>query len=381
MKPGVYPDIPNADYHGGPGTSKSGLDIVRRSLMHFKCARDAANDNTPREPTPAQAFGSAFHSIVLEPHLFVRDYCLGLRRSDVPQAIDERDTLVQMVADLNATRKPKLPTTGSKAEVIERIMSFQDQFEEHIRHKPAHLETLKGAELKLIIDAENATRDGLLSTSGTRHELAAILRANGHPVTLWSDVQAEWLANNGHRQVLDEEQWKHLHGMRDAVMAHPYAAKLLGMPGTTETSFYWIDERTGLLMRCRPDRRTDSGIIIDLKSTEDASPEEFARSIANYRYHVQEPLYVDGTNEAIRQAKLDMALSRFMVFIAVEKKPPYAVGVYKLDIESVDIGRMEYREDMTKLAKAFATDEWPAYGDTVQSISLPAWKKAQALGA
>ena len=374
MKPGVYPDIPNAAYHGGEGTSKSGLDIVHRSLMHFKAARDAANDNTPREPTPAQAFGSAFHSIVLEPHLFVRDYCLALRRSDVPQAIDERETLVQMVADLNATRKPKLPTTGSKDELIARISANVAGYADVDALLP-----LKGAELKAIIDAENATRDGLLPTSGTRHELATILRANGHPVTLWSDVQAEWMSNNGHRQVLDEEQWKHLHGMRDAVMAHPYAAKLLAMPGTTEHSFYWIDERTGLLMRCRPDRRTDTGIIIDLKSTDDASPEEFARSIANYRYHVQEPFYVDGTNAAIEQAGLDMPKSRFMVFIAVEKKPPYAVGVYKLDPESVEIGRMEYREDMTKLASAIATDEWPGYGDTVQSISLPAWKKAQAL--
>lgn len=376
MKPGVYADISNAAYHGGPGTSKSGLDIVRRSLMHFKCARDAANDNTPREPTPAQAFGTAFHSIVLEPHLFVRDYCLALRRGDVPQAIDDREVLVQMVADLNATRKPKLPTSGSKDELIGRITANVAGYADVDALLP-----LKGAELKAIIDAENATRDGLLPTSGTRHELAEILRANGHPVTLWSDVQAEWNKNNGHRQVLDEEQWAHLHGMRDAVLAHPYAAKLLGMPGTTETSFYWVDERTGLLMRCRPDRRTDSGIIIDLKSTDDASQEEFARSIAKWRYHVQEPFYVEGTNEAIRQAQLDMPLSRFMVFIAVEKKPPYAVGVYKLDIESVDIGRMEYREDMTKLAKAESTDEWPGYGDTVQSISLPSWKKAQALGA
>lgn len=380
MKPGVYADLSNAAYHGGPGTSKSGLDIVRKSLLHFKCARDAANDNTPREPTAAQAFGSAFHSIVLEPHLFVRDCCLALRRGDVPQAIDERETLVQMVADLNATRKPKLATTGSKAELVERIASSPEFTESNDGVTVDILNGETGALLKQRIERINTGRDGLLPTSGTRHELAAILRANGHPVTLWSDVQAEWMANNGHRTVLDEEQWKHLHGMRDAVMAHPYAAKLLAMPGATEQSYYWIDERTGLLMRCRPDRRTDSGIIIDLKSTEDASPEEFARSIANYRYHVQEPLYVDGTNEAIRQAQLDIPLSRFMVFIAVEKKPPYAVGVYKLDMESVDIGRMEYREDMTKIAKAVATDEWPGYGDTVQSISLPAWKKAQALG-
>lgn len=375
MKPGVYQDVPNADYHGGPGTSKSGLDIVRRSLLHFKYMKEAANDNE-RAPTEAQAFGSAFHAITLEPKIFVKSYCLALRRGDVPEAIDERDTLVTMVSDLNANRKAKLPTTGSKDDLIARISANVAGYSDVDPLLP-----LKGAELKAIIDAENATRDGLLSTSGTRHELAALLRANGHPVTLWSDVQAEWLANNSARQVLSEEDWTHLHGMRDAVMAHPAASKLLRMPGEAERSYYAIDPKTGMLLRCRPDYDTDAGILVDLKSTDDASPEGFARSIAKWRYHVQDPFYVDTCNLAIDQAGLDMRKKRMMVFIAVEKKPPYAVGVYKLDAESVEIGRLEYRSDVDKLAHAIETNEWPAYGDDVQPITLPAWKKSQAIAA
>ncbi|WP_441253681.1 PD-(D/E)XK nuclease-like domain-containing protein [Bradyrhizobium sp. 613_E4_N2_2] len=382
MKPGVYADIPNADYHGGPGTSKSGLDIVRKSLLHFKYVKDAANDNE-RKPTEAQAFGSAFHTITLEPKEFVKSYCLGLRRSDVPEAIDERDTLVSMVGDLNATRLPKLSTSGSKDDMLARVEAATL---EHAQRGLPGVEEFDNtkvgvAALKAMLVQLNEHRPGQLSTSGSRHDLANLLRANGHPVTLWSDVQAEWLTNNSERQVVGEEDWTHLHGMRDAVMAHPAAGKLLRMAGVAEQSFYWIDERTGMLLRCRPDYRTDSGIIVDLKSTDDASPEGFARSIAKWRYHVQHPFYVDGTNEAIRQAGIDMPKSRAFVFIAVEKKPPFAVGVYKLDGESVDIGRLEYREDVDKLAHAIETNEWPAYGDDIQPIALPTWKKSQAIAA
>jgi exodeoxyribonuclease VIII len=382
MKPGVYTDLTNADYHGGPGTSKSGLDIAHRSLLHFHYAKTAANDNE-RKPTPAQAFGSAFHAITLEHSLFVNEYCLGLRRQDVPEAIDERDLLVQMVSDLNATRKAKLPTSGSNADMIERIAVTWEEMNPGSPRETnvQHLECLKGVELKAEIARLNAERPGLLPVSGSRHDLADLLRANGHPVTLWSDVQAEWMTNNGHRQVVNEEDWTKLHGMRDAVMAHPAASKLLRMPGKAEMSFYWHDASTDMLLRCRPDYLTDSGIVVDLKSTEDASPEGFAKSIANWRYYVQHPFYVDGINEAIRQADLDRAKARTMVFIAVEKKPPYAVGVYVLDAESIELGRLDYIRDVNRLAEAMATDIWPGFGDDIQPIALPTWKKVQAIAS
>lgn len=79
MRPGIYDGISNADYHGGEGVSKSGLDIISRSPLHMKFVMDAANDN---QPTAAQRIGSAAHARILEPELFAQEYCLGLRRQD-----------------------------------------------------------------------------------------------------------------------------------------------------------------------------------------------------------------------------------------------------------------------------------------------------------
>ncbi|QOE32767.1 exonuclease [Achromobacter phage Mano] len=380
MKPGFYDGIPNAEYHGGPGISKSGLDLIARSPLHYRAVVDAANDNQ-REPTPAQMLGTAFHCLLLEPDVFVREYCLGLRQADVPDAIGDRDTLVAMVAKLNETRLPKLSASGTKDELVARIMDADPSASENADA----LQAMKLAELKAAITAINETRPGLLPTTGTMSELSEILRAAGHQVTLWADVKAQWLANNGHRTVLDQETWDQLHAMRDAVMAHPAARALLSMPGgVAERSVYWVDQATGELCRCRPDWWVvPRGIIVDVKTTEDASPEGFARSVADWRYHVQHPMYLDGINEARRQVELANASEEFpapvppearsFVFLAVEKKAPHAVAVYSLESPSIMLGRALYRRDLGVYSQCQATGVWPGYGDTIQALSVPAW--------
>ncbi|QIG65628.1 hypothetical protein [Salmonella phage PT1] len=437
MKPGVYEGIPNIEYHTGPGISKSGLDLVHRSPMHYNAVVTAANDHTP---TTAQELGTAAHALILEPDVFTDTYCLALRRSDVPDAVEEREVLVEMVEAINAERiaahptavrdsetlvakinelnegrLAKLPTSGSKAELIERIVDFTDGWGTR-----EELEAMKGAELKAIIERANEKRTGLLSTSGSRNDLANLLRANGVEVTLWSevleayqqahgrpyvlststasrhematwltangkqvrlwsDVLAEWTENNPGRMVLTPEVWDQLHAMASAVHAHPAAGSLLtSCPGEAEKSVYWIDATTGVLCRCRPDWWRDDNVIVDLKTTEDASPEGFAKSMANYRYDVQAAYYLDGVQQATGKRP------KAFVFIAVEKKAPYGVGVYVLDSESLQLGRAQYQHDLRVYAECVRTGVWPGYGDKIQTISLPGWhanKNQHLLGA
>lgn len=395
MKPGVYDNIPNHEYHGGPGISKSGLDLIARSPLHYKAVVDAANDN--REPTPAQKLGTAFHCLLLEPDVFVREYCLGLRQADVPDAIADRDTLVAMVGKLNEGRLPKLSTSGTKDELVARIREAMGSGAVEVPVPDGQVEVadMKLADLKAIITRMNESRPGLLPDRGTMAELRDILNANGHQVNLWADVKAQWLQNNGHRTVLEPEEWDQLHAMRDAVMAHPAASALLSMPGgVAERSVYWTDPKTGELCRCRPDWWImPRGIIVDVKTTEDASLEGFAKSIAGWRYHVQHPMYLDGINHMrhqVEQANSGEAFpaavppeARTFVFLAVEKKPPHAVAVYALDSIAVDLGRALYRRDLDTYAQCRATGVWPGYGDKIQSISVPAWavnQNAQLLG-
>jgi len=65
---GIHNDMSNNAYHSSLGISKSGLDNVHRSPLHY-----AYHKNNQREQTKAMAIGTALHSLVLEPEKFEDD--------------------------------------------------------------------------------------------------------------------------------------------------------------------------------------------------------------------------------------------------------------------------------------------------------------------
>ena len=154
--------------------------------------------------------------------------------------------------------------------------------------------------------------------------------------------------------------------MAAAVAAHPKAAALL-TGGHPEVSIFWQDADTGIDCRCRPDYINPAGIIVDLKSTADAGPAAFAKSCANFRYHVQDAFYSEGYYQAAG------TWPRGFVFIAVEKTAPYAVACYTLDDVAKEKGRELYQQDLQTLQAAQAANEWPAYSDQIETLTLPAW--------
>ena len=171
--------------------------------------------------------------------------------------------------------------------------------------------------------------------------------------------QAERMAADGIEAVTQSDMALAL-SMAASVRVHPAAAALLAH-GKAEQSFWWDDATTGLRCKCRPDWYNGT-TVVDLKTTTDASPASFARSVATFRYHVQASHYLAGLHGAER-----------FVFIAVEKTAPYAVAVYELDAAAMAAGDELRQRDMRVIADCQATKEWPGYGDTGQALSLPSW--------
>lgn len=95
MKTGIYAGITNADYHGGPGISKSGLDLIARSPLHY-WSRYLDPQRTPTEPTPSMRLGTAIHTAVLEPGDFSKRYYIA---PDVDRRTKEGKALWQMALD------------------------------------------------------------------------------------------------------------------------------------------------------------------------------------------------------------------------------------------------------------------------------------------
>jgi hypothetical protein len=92
--------------------------------------------------------------------------------------------------------------------------------------------------------------------------------------------------------------------------------------------------------------------------------------VANYRYHAQEAFYTDGYRFA-NPGEFADELS--FIFVAVEKEAPFGVAVYELDQEAVNIGRALYKRNLETYVRCRAANEWPAYPNEVQTLSLPKW--------
>jgi exodeoxyribonuclease VIII len=268
----------NADYHRHSAVSKSHLDQIAKSPLHYWARYLDPNRVTPG-PTPAMAIGSAVHTHVLELDQWDARYVTA------PEGINRR-------------------TNAGKAE--------WEAFE--------------------------------VASTGR---------------TVLAKADADLVMRMGH-----------------SVFAHPAAAMLLAMPGKAETTHMWTDQATGLRCKCRPDWLTDDGsLIVDLKTTEDASPVGFRKSIANWRYHVQASWYLDGLEQATGKRP-----DQF-IFICVEKKPPFACAVYAADVEMIQIGAEAAARDLDVLATCRAAGAWPGYSDQVEMISLPPWMRPRADGS
>lgn len=164
------------------------------------------------------------------------------------------------------------------------------------------------------------------------------------------------------RTPLKPEIYDQILGMVDSVRRHPEAKSMIDH-GETEISCVWRDPGQDVLCKCRPDLILPSGIIVDIKTTKDASLNAFMRSIAKYRYHVQAAFYLDGISTFEKVDKF--------VFIAVEKSPPYGVAVYALDEGAIDKGMSDYRKDLETYATCLRANRWPGYPTDIMNISLP----------
>lgn len=184
--------------------------------------------------------------------------------------------------------------------------------------------------------------------------------------------KATWEAfclENAGAEIVTADEGEMLNGMAASIKAHPAASALLSGDGIAEGSCFWFDERSGELCRCRPDfYRRDLGIIVDLKTTDDASPEAFAKSIAKYGYHRQNAMYVDGVEAATGD------FVKGFVFVVTEKSAPYCTAVYSLDMQGIEVGRDQYKRLLLDLADCKIAKNFPGYSDRIEVLSLPAWE-------
>lgn len=182
-------------------------------------------------------------------------------------------------------------------------------------------------------------------------------------VSWWGDFEAE---HEG-KTILPAKMHKAIQGARDAVHMHP-AAKHLFRGGNAEQTFFAIDPETGALIKCRADYELleREGMLVDLKTTEDAAPRAFKNSMRTYRYDVQDPWYTHVVHSAFDTAEI----VRKFVFVAVEKVRPFALGIYWIEPADRRMGMDMARRDLATILECRRTGVWPDFGCAPKSLII-----------
>jgi len=305
---GIIEDLPNEEYHHGPGLSSSGIKLMLQSPLHYY-DKYVKEDREENDSTPTLIQGSAYHSLVLEPASFNDEFALPLDAEDYPDAL-------RTVADM--TDRLKL-------------------YGVPVKGKPK-----KEQLIEMVTEADpNAI--------------------------FWDQIVKAHESESKGKTMLTLKQLETVNEMSRALNAHPTIPSLIGN-GKVEVSMYWTDEATGVLCKIRPDLYVNGVMIADLKSTQDASPEGFPKSVYNYGYHISAAYYLDGY-----KAVTGDDLCGNFIFIAQESTSPYAAAPYVISDEALEVGRREYRRALEMFAECSQSGNWPGYSPKIQPISLPAW--------
>ena len=271
IEQGIYLDLSSEEYHSDKNS------LSRSSIMDFKknqrkyWAKHLNPDRPKEETKPSWVFGTAFHTLVLEPHLFEKNYFI------MPEKVLLKDV-------------------GREA---------YDEYKK--KEKEA-----ESCESKVVL-----SRNDFNSLLAMRHSLLRNERA-----------------------------------------------KSLIEGAVYESSYFWQDENSGLMLKSRPDI-LNGYIYADLKTIDDASPENYQREMAKGGYHIQAGMAKDGhkvlTGEPIA----------LCVNICVEKQYPHCVGIYIIDELAIEQGQRIYKEVCVDMRSAISDNRYSDF--PVQTIGLPKW--------
>lgn len=210
----------------------------------------------------------------------------------------------------------------------------------------------------------SALHMGMLEPDLFYKKYTLLSNAKDRVCRLYRDAKEQF----GEEFVLVASECAKVEGIIKSLWSNAEISYMLSRQGHGELSGFSTDPETGVMCRHRFDKITNSGIGIDIKTTIDARPEAFSKFILNYGYHMQNAFYAD-QYEWITGKQLED-----FVFIVVESESPYACKMYRLDQESIDIGRSQYRSALNEYAAALESGIWDSYGcNGIEEISIPQW--------
>lgn len=224
---------------------------------------------------------------------------------------------------------------------------------------PAHVH---GSEDESNSDMDFGTAVHTALLEPHRFDAAVVRGPENRRGNAWKDA----LAEHPNSLVLPAPLFEKVLRLRDTVMRDPIVQQLPSEFAMKEHSAFWIDEETQMLCKCRPDLyRGDESLIVDLKTTGDATKQTWLRRAQDLGYHLQHAWYQDGWMEAAGGG-----VETFL-FLVVERDPPFAHAIYELGPGEQDLGRRIGRKALRRYAECARANNWPGHMEGVQVMTFP----------
>jgi len=175
-------------------------------------------------------------------------------------------------------------------------------------------------------------------------------------------------ANRG-KTLIQTKDVKLIQILRRSISQNSRARALLTMPGTSEASLYWTDVTTGVKLKARMDRliTEPSRLLLEVKSTGNATKRQFQKKIIEYDYHFSLAMYREGLKSQFGEYPP-------VVFLVIEDET-WQICLYSPDRKMLAEGHRRFRSALDTFAKCRGANQWPGYqpNSMIEEISLPRW--------
>lgn len=179
-------------------------------------------------------------------------------------------------------------------------------------------------------------------------------------------IKEQFRIDSAGKAVISPKEADLLPLMKKALYEHPTASKLLRNLTHKQVAVfgtYLAGSHKVRLKGLLDGYNEEDGIIVDLKTAEDSSPEGFRKAIWKFKYAYQDIQYRWLLNNAEKPVKE-------FVFIVQEKEPPFAVGCYSISVEDLDLTYQNWELAMCRFATCQGSGRYPAYSDDIVNLKL-----------
>jgi exodeoxyribonuclease VIII len=416
FEPGRYEGLPNDVYHAANGISSTQVKDARVSLMYFN-ARHVAK-TIPRAPSKVLDMGNLVHALALQPENLEAEFSvepvipegaftttatlrefIDAHNASLP-ALLSADEIKALLEEHNSTLTAHLPLGASLEETAQSYMALPAEYQrieadqkqtaaamkacikEYNATLPAPVKTSGSRdallELLAIINpdlvAQEVQKPSPLKVSGTKAEMIQAVKSVKPDAVFADELLDAWRENPGDKILVTQQQMQTALAIQKALHEHPTAGKLLLHPDrAVETSYFGIDEETGLEIRVRPDLEIDiDGVRVgaDLKTIsmwnvkQSGLRARLHREIIDRDYHLSAAMYMSTA-----------ALDQFFWIFVNKDEGYHCIAIVEASEELIELGMLEYRQTMNRIANAFDTAVWPApitedYTDELNDFDL-----------